>query len=145
ASNPPQAQHLVERIARMLRRSVLGWDGESTSSQPVLSRALAAPQLTDKIVAGGAEPGTIEPPPRARTKLPWAIGVFAFGAIGAALAVVAMTRHESPGPLPQTFLDRARPPVVWERPAPPPSPAPTVVETPPVVTETPLPAPAVVE
>jgi serine/threonine-protein kinase len=135
ASNPPQAQHLVERIARMLRRSVLGWDGDSTSSLPAISRAQLAPQLTDKIERKIERP---ERPERARRVWPWAIGVFAFGAIGAALGVVAMTRHEAAGPFPQSFLDRATPPVVVARPTPPP-PVHEVAPPPPVVTETPAP------
>jgi serine/threonine protein kinase len=127
ASNPPQAQHLVERIARMLRRSVLGWDGaDSTNSLPAISRAQLAPQLTDKIERAA---------PRERRVWPWAIGVFAFGAIGAALGVVTMTRREPIGPLPQAFLDRAKPPVVVARPNPPPV---HVVTPPPVVVETPV-------
>jgi eukaryotic-like serine/threonine-protein kinase len=128
ASNPPQAQHLVERIGRMLRRSVLGWDGaDSTNSLPAVSRAQLAPQLTDKI----------ERPERTRRVWPWAIGVFAFGAMGAALGVVTMTRHEPAGPLPQSFLDRATPPVVIARPTTPP-PA-HVDQPPPVVVEPPQP------
>jgi hypothetical protein len=122
APNAPHAQTIVDRMARTLRRSPLGWEGELSLSQPVVSRA---PELTDKIEH-------VKPP---RRTWPWAIGVFGFGAIAAALAVVLASRGgEAAAPLPAAFLDHAKLPAPAPAPVPAPvreQPAPVVVEAPP--------------
>ena len=68
APNAPQAQHLVERMARMLRRSVARLGRQSDDRRCPRSAARSvAPQLTDNIEQ-------LEPR-RRPTLWPWAIGV----------------------------------------------------------------------
>ena len=125
--DPRQAQHLVDRMARMLARSSLGWDGNPSMSLPAISRVQVAPLVTDKIVTA----------PLRRRKWPWAIAVFAFGAIGATLAILMAGSGEVGGPLPSGFIELATHPTVAPAPihvaqpapfVPPPPPPPVIVE-----------------
>jgi|HubBroStandDraft_6_1064221.scaffolds.fasta_scaffold145416_2 serine/threonine protein kinase len=130
APNAQQAQHLVDRMARMLQRSSLGWDGNPSMSLPAISRVQSSPLITDKIATS--------PPPR-RRKWPWAIAVFAFGAIGAALAIVVASPGDVEPRLPSAIIERATHPVI--------APAPVEVTPTPVVPPTPppMPTPTIVE
>jgi serine/threonine protein kinase len=145
ATNPQEAAILVERMMRQLRQSPLGWDGDnSTSSLPAISRSqIPTPFVTDQI----DQIDQVEQPTPHRRRWPIALGVFAFGAIVAALIVMLTSPADHAGAmLPQSFLDQAKPPappvrVVATKPAPVTEP----VAIKPVATEPPPKPPVVID
>ncbi len=145
ATDPHQANVLVERMHRMLRRSVGDWEGMSTSSGAIRtpmpsakSQPVARPpshQPYDnrpQFVFSPVTESTLKTPKK-RSIVPWILGIAAIAMLGITIGVVASSGNDKPTevvtkPLPVPAPVATAPPV----PVPVPVPVPLVPPVPPV-------------